>query len=197
MPHIFATELIGKRGPRILLALAISLALSGAVNLIAGKPGAAQTDGPTCIRGQDLSRSPAKMLWNREDQYSSTSGEVWVEFELKNICPRPIKGFAYELKIIDAFGDTFFTGSGKLWAPKPIKRKFQGNRNREHGLFNLYGSEWKQFNDWWKQFRSKDQTATWEVVVTDVVFGEAPPPKEAPPGKKECKRDSKGYLRCA
>lgn len=131
----------------------------------------ASTANTTCLKDK-INSNPAKTLRWQEDDYTSRAGEIWVEYEGTNFCGRPIQGWEYRLEIVDVFGDTFYQGTGKVFLKKPVApgKKFKANRYGGYGVFDLYGSTWKNFEDWTRQ-RKDDPSgpAYWSYTVLKIV----------------------------
>lgn len=127
----------------------------------------------TCLKDSSGGSNPVESLWSREDRYSSIAGMIWIEYNGVNMCGRTVRGWAFRVEFVDAFGDTFYTGTGKVWLKKPLApgKKFKLNRKGGYGVFDLYGSTWKNFQDWRRQFppSSPSNPATWRYTVTSVV----------------------------
>lgn len=123
-----------------------------------------------CLTHQSSS-TPAFTLWSQEDRYSNRAGKIWVEYDAVNKCRYPVKGWQFRLDLVDAFGDTFFSGTGKVWLKKPAApgKKIRINKNGGYGVFDLYGSTWKEFSDWKRQRGDSSTKATWRYTVITTV----------------------------
>lgn len=124
-----------------------------------------------CLRYLNTS-VPAKALWSQEDRYTNSAGEIWIQYQGRNYCGRTIQGWTFRLELVDAFGDTFYTGTGKVYLKKPVRagKKFKANKNGGYGVFNLYGSTWKNFKDWKRQRADRPSgPATWRYTVLKTI----------------------------
>jgi len=121
----------------------------------------------TCLT--DGGGTPAKNYWYQE-AYSATSGKIWIEYDAVNRCPGPVQGWEFSVTFVDAFGDTVFSGTGKVWLKKPVApgKRFRANKTGAYGVFNLSGSEWKDFMDFHRQFDSSSRgEAYWSYTVLE------------------------------
>lgn len=121
-----------------------------------------------CLKNVNGNTHPAKTLWSQEDQYTNRAGTVWLEYDAVNRCGFAVQGWEYRLEIIDIFGDTIFSGTGKVWLKKPVapNKSIKANRKGGYGVFDLYGSSWKSFQDWRRQRKDNPSSAaTWRYTV--------------------------------
>lgn len=138
-------------------------------SLLVAPPASAST---TCLKNNAGYPMPVETLWSQEDRYTNNAGKIWIEYKGVNRCDRTIQGWEFRLEIIDAFGDNFYRGSGKVWLKKPVApgKSFKANRKGGFGVFSLYGSTWKNFEDWKRQRAdSPSGPAHWRYTVVKIV----------------------------